>query len=81
MTFLNKTLHIRIFLLSGFMLASCESADEAQDRCLDRAVAQCTPVGLRECGLSNSSTDSEFDECAPYVACESSALSSCMSER
>lgn len=81
MNFLNGTLLPRTFLLCTFVLAGCESEDHALDRCLDGAVAQCTPVGLRECGLSNSATDAEFDKCAPYAACEHSALSSCMSQR
>lgn len=69
------------FLFVVLGLAGCESQSTAQDRCLDSAMASCFPVAVKECGLSQSSTDAEFDRCAPYMACEDAQFAECMNNR
>ena len=59
-------------------LQGCDNKDQKMDQCLDKAVAACTPVGARECGLSKSATDAEFDKCPAYAACEAASVSNCM---
>ena len=62
------------------LLVGCESSDQKSERCLDHALAQCTPVGVRECGLSRSASDADFDKCPQYVTCESNYMTSCMKQ-
>ncbi len=71
------------FITSVFvalLLIGCENSDQRSDKCLDQALAQCTSVGVRECGLSRSASDAEFDKCPQYVACESDYMASCMKQ-
>lgn len=67
-------------VVTCFALAGCEGEDSKADRCLDQVVAQCTPVGIKECGLSSSDSDAEFDKCPAYKSCEDYGFDQCMSK-
>jgi hypothetical protein len=80
---LRENMNTLKFITSIFivlLLIGCENSDQSTDRCLDQALAQCTPVGVRECGLSRSASDTEFDKCPQYVACESKYMALCMKQ-
>lgn len=65
-------------VLSTIALIGCQTKDQKADVCLDRALAQCTPIGIEKCGLSRSASDAEFDACPAYKACEDAAFTQCM---
>lgn len=73
-----KSVKIVMSIFAVYFLGGCDSRENRYDSCLDRAVAQCTPVAAKECGLSNSASDAEFDKCSQYVACEANHIDSCM---
>lgn len=77
----KSVIHNTFFsLIACYALVGCESEDSKADKCLDQIVAQCTPVGIKECGLSSSDSDSEFDKCPAYKTCEDYGFDQCMRE-